>query len=380
MSIYSELIKKGEDLFRTILNKRDRDHDKSYIEWYSEYREIAVTPAWRKVWFSYHKKRFYSISAAAVILVLVSILLFTPNQIATEESYVVQILPASDNILLRSADGSMIIVDSLLTMDTLIKGLIFSKEELRYSDEDSDLFDNRPDSQVSKGENNKLRGKGAKENITLEMNELYVPKGRMYSLVLSDGSKIWLNSESSVKYPVKFGDKERRVTVSGEVFFDIRRDGRAFIVETTGYSVNVIGTKFNLSAYENDETISTTLVDGSVSIVTDENSEFLISPGEQFTLEKSSKTISVKEVDVNKYTCWINNELRLDKNTLQDIFKVLQRRYDIHVFFSNENAKFEKYSGDLPLNDNLNIILNQISKVSDIEFQIEGKLVVVRYK
>jgi transmembrane sensor len=368
MNFYSDLIKRGESLFRNLINKRDQEHDHSYLEWYKMYREISVSTAWRKVWFSYYKTRLYSLSAASIIVILISLLIFTPSEI-TIENNIVQILPASDNIVLRTSDGNLVMIDSITPLDTLIRGAVLKGDELVYSDDASELY-----------ENSKLSDKRVQDERAIAMNELYVPKGRVFSLVLSDGSRIWLNSESSIKYPAKFGDKQRKVIVTGEVYFDIKSDGRKFIVETPGYSVNVIGTKFNISAYENDQIISTTLVEGSVSIVTDENSEFVISPGEQFTLEKSSKTVSVKQVDVNKYVCWINNELKLDKNSLQDIFKVLQRRYDIDVFFSKENAKLEKYSGDIPLNDNLNVILDQISKVSDIEFQIEGRLVVVRYK
>jgi hypothetical protein len=379
MSIFKKLIERGEEIFRNYAKRPDPKTTDQYLKWYEVYNTISVANAWRKVWFAYYKRQIYT--AAAVVLALISISLFIPfdSEEPSSEISAELILPATDNIILKTSKGMSLMIDSLENVDTLLQGVSLDKDGIVYSESSYEIVDNSSAANVvvDKDKPNDSESDSNK----LEYNELYVPKGRVFSLKLSDGTEVWLNSESYIKYPVKFSRDRREVILSGEAYFDVKKDTeRQFVVRTSGYSVNVLGTAFNVRAYENDEAISTTLVEGAVSLNTDKTSEFKISPGEQFSLEKSSGTISVSKVDVHLYTSWIDNQLIIRSNTLLDIFKVLQRRYDVDVFFSDEAAKYEQYSGEVPLNDNLNVILDQISKVSEIEFQIEGRLVVVRYK
>lgn len=378
MNVYQKLIKKGEELFLRYVKQIDSESVGQYLRWYDLYKSISVTNAWRKVWFAYYKKHIYA--AASVLLFFLSVSLFFPFNSEKNSNDIIAelILPATDNIILKTSQGKSVIIDSLDNIDTLLMGVSLKNDRIVYSEYSSEIS-NISSSKTISGE---VFPKDNDRDISdIEYNELYVPKGRVFSIHLSDGTRVWLNSESYIKYPVSFSSANREVVLSGEAYFDVVKDKkRKFIVRTSGYSVNVLGTKFNVRAYENDEVISTTLVEGSVALNTDETSEFRISPGEQFSFERASGTISVSKVDVHLFTSWINNQLIIRSNTLWDILKVLQRRYDVDVFFSDEAAKNEQYSGEVPLNDNLNIILDQISKVSDIEFQIEGRLIVVRYK
>lgn len=388
MNNFKEIIERGERLYKELLKNLTNvdsiesnsnsffSKEESYIEWHKEYEKISVNSGWRKMYLSIYRGRLYTATAAAAIIVLL-ISLFHSTSLLKKDNFestiISNILPATDNIILKTSTGESIIIDSISSLDTIIEGVFLEKDQINYGDN----LD-ATDSDVDIKEKSHIEPTKGRE---IQFNELYIPKGRVFSLVLSDGSKVWINSESYIKYPVKFGADYREVYISGEAFFDIKPDvHRDFIVKTDSYSINVLGTKFNLRTYENDDFTSTTLVEGSLSVRTDINSEFRISPGEQLTLEKKSNTVSISNVDVNLFTSWIDNLLILDKNKLYDIFKVLQRRYDIELFFTDEEAKYEEFSGILPLNDNLNIILDQLSKVSEIEFQIEGKLVVVRYR
>jgi hypothetical protein len=379
MNVYQKLIKRGEEFFQHYVKEPDSETSGLYLKWYTVFKGISVTSAWRKVWFAYYKRQISAV--AAVVLLLLSISLFIPFGTEEERSETTAelILPATDNIILKTSKGMSLMIDSLENVDTLLQGVSLDKDGIVYSASSSEIADNSSSGsiEVDKG----MSGDSRTDSKEIEYNELFVPKGRVFSIRLSDGTRVWLNSESYIKYPVNFAEERREVILSGEAYFDVKKDKeRDFVVRTSGYSVNVLGTKFNVRAYENDEVISTTLVEGSVALNTDETSEFRISPGEQFAFERGTGTISVSKVDVHLYTSWINNQLIIRSNTLWDILKVLQRRYDVDVFFSDEAAKHEQYSGEVPLNDNLNVILDQISKVSDIEFQIEGRLIVVRYK
>lgn len=385
MNRYDRLIERGEELFQRLLKSISADKVQEQSigeelepinegealeikEWVYNYRGISIDKAWRRVWYARYRRQIYGWSSAAVILLLVALTLFIPKQVSQEILVAEQvIMPAYDNIILRTSKGETIVVDSIQSLDTIISNASVSKTEIMYQSESREITKTTLQESI----------KNEKE---MDMNELYVPKGRVFSLVLSDGTKVWLNSESLIQYPVNFDQGERIVTISGEAFFDVAKTGNRFIVKTTNYEVNVLGTKFNIISYENENISATTLIEGSVSMTRGEESEFKISPGEQFSLDKTSNVISVKKVDVNLFTSWINNQLRLSHSKLEDIFRVLQRKYDIHVFFSDENAKNELFSGEVPLNDNLKVILDQLSKVSDVEFQIEGKLVVIRYK
>ena len=301
----------------------------------------------------------------AAVLIITSLLIFIPkNNNDRYDTLALQkeIKPATGVVSLRLARGKLVSIDSLSSDSASLLGVDIdnNKQEISYTKE----------SGSSKKTSIDFIKPSKKELV--EYNELIIPKGRSYSLVLSDGTRVWLNAESSIHYPVSFSKGERRVKISGEAFFDVVLDAnRVFIAETENYNIKVLGTKFNISSYQDEDIAATTLVSGSISIFTDNNSNkvepAVVSPGEQFRYNKSDETIEITKVDTELYTSWVNNNLRLNQMPLKDIFKILSRRYDIDVVFCDERAKHEKFSGLIPLNDNLNTILDQLSKVSKVE-------------
>ncbi len=382
-----ESIEQGRSLYKEIIDS-DRDSSNeltSFIEWKRDFDNIYVASAWRKVWFRRNKERIYLFaSSAAVILVLLMLIISKGDTDGSNAIEVISndIFPVSDNIVLKTSNGQAYIVDSLVSSQ-IIDGGVVGTGQIRYDSvkevvqiiDDSSKDGNNSET----GEVNRER-RVVKESDINQLNELYIPKGRIFSIILDDGTKVWINSQTTIKYPAQFLDNERVVYVDGEAFFDVKSDGRKFIVKTQNYSINVLGTKFNISSYSNDNHASTTLIEGSVMLSYDSSSEYIISPGQQFVFDKSNSAISIKRVDTDRFTCWMDNQLRPDKNSIEEVFNILTRKYDIDVFFADEAAKYRKLSGDLPLNSNLNIILNQISKVTDIEFKVEGKLIVVNIK
>lgn len=302
-------------------------------------------------------------SVAAAALLIISLFVFKPK--SEEIDTLLQsseIKPVSGVVTLKLSDGREVTLDSLKVDDNLISSngveVNVSANELSYQSSISTIYID--DTQVA-------------------YNELYIPKGRSFSLILSDGSKVWLNAESSIRYPVTFNNSERIIELRGEAFFDVKHDpSRQFIVKTNDYQVRVLGTKFNISSYPDEQFTATTLVSGSVSVGAE--IDYTIKPGEQLKFNKSSKIAQISKVDVDIYTSWIDNKLIMDQLTLEEVFKILMRRYDIDVFYSREEAKYEKFTGKVPLNDNLNVILDQISTVSKIDFQIENKLIVIKFK
>jgi hypothetical protein len=382
---YISEIKKAEELSARViesLNSLEFDREDGLIEEYCEHTKAVKDVDLNKMWFRFvikqNRRAIIMSASAAVVLLLLSLLIFLPSDKFAEEGIYAlreQITPAKGVVTLRLASGETIAIDSLKTTDNLISGVEINtvSEEISYEIFGVSTSDSRSAGIEDKTTVDKKEG--------IEYNELYIPKGRSYSLILSDGSRVWLNAESSIRYPVKFAKNERRVFIKGEAFFDVKHNPESlFIAETDDYKVKVLGTKFNVNSYSDESVVATTLVSGSVSVTNDDANEFVITPGEQFRYNRESRNIEMIKVDVDIYTSWTENKLRLDQMTLEDVFKILQRRYDIDVFYSNEEVKYEKFNGKVPLNDNLNIILDLISTVSNIEFQIEKKLIVIRYK
>lgn len=367
MNSLEEIFRKANELFQNILAGNKPEGYVGFSDWSRDYENINTSKAWNKMWFAMNSRFIYFATSAAAIFVISLFLFFSGNEDLEYNILAEQIYPVSENIYLRTSSGKVINIDSVALEDSLPVGVLLDKDKIVYN------------LQL----NEKINSAGLNTNLTglyVEYNELYIPKGRIYCLVLSDGTKVWLNSESRISYPLSFVGNAREVTLSGEAYFDVVKDDRSFYVNTNQYKIKVLGTKFNVKAYDNDSNTSTTLLEGSVLLSQDNSIEYQLSPGEQFLMDKGNKNVTISNVDVSYFIGWMNNQLKIDNCTLEEIFKVLMRKYDIDTFFSDENAKYEQFSGDLPLNDNLGVILSQLSKVSDVEFQKEGKLIVIRYK
>ncbi|MHC1778604.1 MAG: FecR family protein [Bacteroidales bacterium] len=335
-------------------------------------RDINTSKAWRKIWFKNNRGTIYSFTSAAVILLLISLLIFIPDRSISENDLKLSgLMPADGVVTLTLSSGKVVDLKSDLVLTDSTKGLILENKQNTIS------YKNLADINTSKTLDSEVRI----SDLKAEYNELAIPKGRSYSLVLSDGTKIWLNALSKIKYPVRFDNHERRVVISGEAYFEVAKNEKVpFIVETSYYDVKVLGTKFNVNAYSDEKEVATTLLSGLVSIPSADGSSTVVEPGEQYKYDKETKKSTLKTVNTDLYISWTNNNLLMEQMTLADIFKVLTRRYEIDTFFTEEGLKDETFSGLVPLNDSLEVILDQISKVSDVEFRIEGKLIMIKYK
>ncbi len=376
---FEKAIIEAEELSKKFLSG-DLFPDKEYIiERDLQKTTIDTHTAWRKLWFRRNRYSFYTVTSAAVIILLVSVLLFIPgNTILEDESSLISgLLPVNGSVTLKLSSGRIVELQSDSLMTDTVSGLILEnkKSTITYKLIDGDSNTDKPEipdvSVISEKNHDREIG----------YNELAIPKGRSYSLQLSDGTKIWLNALSKIRYPVRFGKQERRVYITGEAYFEVAKNDKVpFIVETSFYDVKVIGTKFNVNAYSDEKKVTTTLLEGLISIPSVDGTDNIIEPGKQYQFDKVSKKTLIESVNTGLFVSWINNNLMMDQMRLEDIFRVLSRRYDIDVFFKEDEIKNETFSGMVPLNDYLNVILDQISKVSNAEFQIEGKLIVVRSK
>ena len=140
---------------------------------------------------------------------------------------------------------------------------------------------------------------------TLEYNTIIIPRGGEYQLILSDGSRVWLNSDTRLRYPVSFIGEKREVYLEGEAYFEVSHSDKPFEVHGGGQCVRVLGTSFNVMAYGDESKVQTTLVSGSVRVVLDQSDKtVLLTPGHQAEMDKNSGKITMREVNVENYIGW----------------------------------------------------------------------------
>lgn len=216
----------------------------------------------------------------------------------------------------------------------------------------------------------------------VEYNQLETPRGGEYTLVLSDGTKVQLNAETKLRYPVTFSENKREVFLEGEAYFDVTKSSSMpFIVATESIRVTVYGTSFNILAYSNEEVIQTTLVEGKIGIKTitsEKENELMLTPGQQANYQKKTHEITKKDVDINTYTAWIKGMFVFNNEPLEKILNKLVRWYDFEVIYSDEKIKYDAFTGDLKKYDDVKKIFDMISIASDLEFKIENKKVLVQ--
>ena len=220
-----------------------------------------------------------------------------------------------------------------------------------------------------------------KDSVTVgEYNMIRTPLGGEYSLTLADGTKVWLNAMSELRYPVAFGGDTREVELKGEAYFEVEKnEDKPFIVKTDEINVRVLGTSFNISAYLDSPLSHTTLCSGHVRINDRMNpgKEVDILPGEQLLFHRDNREMSVREVDTDVFVSWREGFFQFDNNTVEEVFMILQRWYNIQVFYANVEARQELFTGKLPRFDNLQIIIDLIERVSDLKIEVRGKMIYI---
>ncbi len=197
-----------------------------------------------------------------------------------------------------------------------------------------------------------------------------VERGQKASVVLPDGSKVWLNSQSVLTYTPDFRGRERNVSLTGEAYFEVRPDkSRPFTVGAGAMEVKVLGTSFNVRAYPEDGMLTSTLVDGRVEVSTPDG-HYTLSPNQQIDYDVAGgKTLLPRSVEATDFTGWINNTLRFVDQPLEQIVLTVERMYNVDVEFATEGIKSRRFSGTLP-NTSLESILEVISISSPIVYTV----------
>ncbi len=215
----------------------------------------------------------------------------------------------------------------------------------------------------------------------VRFNTLEVPRGGEYFLVLSDGTKVWLNSETTLRYPVHFKKGQRNVELTGEAYFEVTENKDAPFLVTSGKQVvKVLGTKFNISSFPEDSFVLTTLVKGKIEVFPEKSPDVkqILLPNYQSCFNKEEGKLSQKEVNPYKFIAWKEGRFVFEDEPLSDMMKTLAKWYDVDVIFASEKAGNFRFTGNLRRYDNFREILNKIEKTNEVEFIIEERQVIVK--
>ncbi len=212
-------------------------------------------------------------------------------------------------------------------------------------------------------------------------NKLLVGRGHEYMLILNDGTRVWMNSKSELSYPVAFGENVRRVRLSGEAYFEVTKDSvRPFIVEVDrGFEVKVLGTHFNIKAYDTDDSYETTLVEGKVQVFQGNKTKITLEPSEQMVIGKDGRH-EVRVVNTSYYTAWHEGWFYFNDESLEQVLTMIGRWYDVDFVFAKENLKGIAVTGKLKRFENLSVILKMLERTTGTELMLKNRIVKVDKK
>lgn len=219
-------------------------------------------------------------------------------------------------------------------------------------------------------------GTAIMDEVPISIATISTPNGGQYRISLSDGTKVMLNASSSLTYPSRFSEGKRMVELNGEAYFDVAHmQDVPFIVKSDGQHIEVLGTKFNVSAYR-QEPVATTLVQGKVKVTSAKSQNVILDPGQQALMNRKNGDFSLKKVDVNEYIAWTNGEFVFNDAPIEVVFKNLERWYDVEFEYPSQ-VKNERIYAEISRNRNISDVLNKLEQVVNVKFQISERRVMV---
>jgi ferric-dicitrate binding protein FerR (iron transport regulator) len=310
------------------------------------------------------------VAAAIAILILLSAAYWmfsskpSKQEITTtlpETKYQNDIAPGGNRAVLTLADGSPVILDSV----------------------SNGIIGHQGNTKVQKLNNGLLvyvvNGRRVSENDEAFYNKIATPRGGQYQVTFTDGTKVWLNAASSIRFPVVFSGKYRKVEITGEAYFEVAKNkAMPFKVKANNSEIEVLGTHFNVSAYNDETEIKTTLLEGKVrvsALYSDNKSPAVLKPGEQAAINKEGKINVKNNADTEEAMAWMNGYFQFRSADLKTILRQIARWYDVDIEYrGNANMLF---TGQLTRNENVSKVLNKLALTGEVHFKIDGKKIIV---
>lgn len=306
-----------------------------------------------------YRRRYLNLMRYAAIFIvpvlIVTLALYnTPQTQLTDNNLLLaarQILPGEAKAILTLDNGETIYLDENVTGQQLVdKQIRIDSTTLNYC----------------------FAQKAAEQKVPV-YNKVEIPQGGEYALVLNDGTKVHLNSMSSLRFPVTF-EGAREVELTGEAYFEVSKNGQPFIVHTQSMQIEVLGTVFNISAYPGEE-YQATLVSGSVKVEAGEGKSLILKPSQQASLAPGDGELQVRTVDTAFYTSWVKGKINFKDQRLEEIMKTLSRWYSIEVNYSNERLKNKRFGCYVNRYEEITPFLELLEATENIHFKINDKTI-----
>lgn len=228
---------------------------------------------------------------------------------------------------------------------------------------------------ITKDKNGQITYVVEQTGTEVKYNTTTTPKGGQWHLVLQDGTEVWLNAMSSLRYPTSFTGSERQVELNGEGYFEVAKDkSHPFIVKTNNAAIRVLGTHFNINTYDGED-MKATLLEGSIQ-ASNNSSSMLLKPGQQAVAKSNASEIQVKDVNANESVAWKNGFFVFHNDNIVTIMNQLIRWYDIDVVYHGDVAQ-KRFDGDYSNSKDISELLNALEQTKTIHFKMEGRRVTV---
>lgn len=309
-----------------------------------------------------HKSRSLWYAAVASILLFLLIggyFIFSKNtQQQIAQVYANDVAPGGNKAILKLANGRTIIIDDAKN------GLIAQQEFTT----------------INKTHDGSLvyKDQAHARNKPMVYDTLTIPRGGQYPIRLADGTKVWLNSATSLRYPETFASNERKVElIYGEAYFDVAHNSsKPFRVILKGHTLEDIGTQFNVDAYDDEPTIRTTLVEGSIK-VSRSGKNILLKPGQQAIIKSTNSSIIVQTADVDEAVAWKNGYFKFDGEDLKSVMRKVSRWYNVDVTYQGNFRDNISFLGEVSRSKNISAVLKIMEATGNVHFQVTERRVVV---
>ncbi|KQR66919.1 FecR family protein [Pedobacter sp. Leaf176] len=349
-----------DDFMKKAENTSLPDSDLQDVDWNHMYTNIVADKKHKsKFTFILNIGKTITIAASLFMITYIGYKFFDTQSTSHPIAKIAKqdLLPGSDKAILKLADGSEIILNDALN------GVLTRQGKSNVSKNDDGFI-----------EYNELNAEGEKKAY---MNTLSTPRGGQYRLMLPDKSLVWLNAQSSITFPSAFIGKQRKVSVTGEVYFEVSKDkAKPFIVETGGANVEVLGTHFNVNVYPNEENAAITLLEGSIKLVHNYTSKILI-PGQQAVFNKNKNDVQLRDAEVDNVVDWKNGLFIFEDATVPEVMRQIERWYDVDVKYIGKIPDI-KFNGVVSRNNNVSKLLKLLQTAGNIEFNINNKTIEVK--
>ncbi|KUJ63459.1 hypothetical protein AR687_01860 [Flavobacteriaceae bacterium CRH] len=323
----------------------------------SDIEEVDVDLAWkavnREITPKKNRKAYYKYAIAASVALLIGISYFNYNT-TTQQTTIVESKP-TEGVTLTLSDGTTVIL----------------------SDHKNGVVANQDNAVITKDKDGQIRYEGTKAEHQGEIayNTLVTANGKTFQIELPDGTNVWMNAGSSLKYPTYFSGNERSVTLTGEAYFEVAHNEKMpFKVFSNGQEVEVLGTHFNIKAYLNEPNIKTTLLEGKIKITENDNS-MLVKPGQQVLVFTDNHVMKIADVNTESSVAWKNRLFYFENAKCDEIMREIERWYDVDVVYKGKIPD-ERFQGAIQKDLKLNQVLKMLES-KDVHFKVSGKEVIV---